>query len=99
MLWSQKNYTADDIVFGRETTYTTNRVTTECQSNPIGDNTVNNDNNRSNDDRNVASRLESGENEEEYVDDETGDVPYLSTNGGAISRRGEVGSSSVGLSE
>jgi signal peptide peptidase-like 2B len=89
--------TADDIVLGREATDTTNRVTTECQSNPIGDNTDNNNNNNNNncdDNRNVASRLESGENEEEYIDDETGDVPLLSTNAGVTSRRGEEGSGS-----
>jgi hypothetical protein len=43
---------ADNIVFGREATNTTNRMPIQ---NSIGDNTANNDNNKSYDNRNVAS--------------------------------------------
>jgi signal peptide peptidase-like 2B len=78
--------TADEIVFGR------GPATTASESNSDGGNNCNNNT----DNRNVTN-LESGERE--YIDDETGDVPLLSTNSGVTSRRGDGGSGSVGISE
>jgi signal peptide peptidase-like 2B len=85
--------TADDIVFGRGPA---NTPTSDHESNMDGDNNSNSNGNAVNTDNRKVVNLESGERD--YVDDDTGDVPLLSTNSGATSRLpvGDDGSSSMG---